>query len=215
MVNIRVTISVNWVYTPSIMKNKQRFILLTILTIVFFFFSVSYYLYNTYGPGRESPRNIVIRSTQLNSTVTVSPKDKKPFDCSVYYEKQIIEMLDPKIKDNVLIYQTLKDRCTVSLKTYFNDFTNDGCDEVILITSGAGCASCHAQQLLIFKDDQLIFEKGGSDLIFTLNPDKQDEFTLQSYKSIPPADSTKYTYKYNKTNGNFDLQSDVKLKYIK
>lgn len=74
------------------------------------------------------------------------------------------------LKDNAFALGILKEKCLwlMDHSTLIADFDGDGKDEIAMITSGAGCGSCHGQEIRIIKDNKVVFYKEGWE--FTIRP---------------------------------------------
>lgn len=83
-----------------------------------------------------------------------------------------------KVQNNKTAIKIIEDNCLWVLNSSLADFDGDGKDEIAMITSGAGCGSCHGQEIRIIKNDEIIFYKEGED--FSILPAKNfTGFTLE------------------------------------
>lgn len=74
------------------------------------------------------------------------------------------------LKESTFALGILKEKCLWLMEhsTLLADFDGDGKDEIAMITSEAGCGSCHGQEIRIIKDNEVIFYQDGWE--FTIRP---------------------------------------------
>src|SRR3989339_1206230 len=81
-------------------------------------------------------------------------------DSELYLDK-----LNERVKNNPTALTVIKDKCLWVLHDEFFDATGDEKKELFMITSGAGCGSCHGQELYVFSDEKEVFHFSGQDIL--------------------------------------------------
>ncbi|MEK7453144.1 MAG: hypothetical protein AAB614_02820 [Patescibacteria group bacterium] len=137
--------------------------------------------------------------------------------------KSGLERSASRVDSNKTVIEIVKNNCLwISDSSFTTDFDGDGTKEVVLVTVGAGCVSCHAQEIHIIKDDKVIFYQDGSDFIikqekdfvgFTLQhpvtslpPDPGDEYVIESYKAKIGADGIDGFDKISEERKQYDFK---------
>lgn len=69
-----------------------------------------------------------------------------------------------KANNNQKALSILKENCLWLLEAKIEDYDGDNQNEIAMVTSGAGCGSCHGNILYIIKDDRVIFQKEAEDI---------------------------------------------------
>lgn len=64
-----------------------------------------------------------------------------------------------EVDGNQKAISVLKEKCLWLFGTLKEDFDGDGEKEILMVTSGADCSSCHIKDIYIIKGNELIFEK--------------------------------------------------------
>lgn len=124
----------------------------TLVVIVTFYTLIGILLFL----GSSEPREKAVITGSLSP-----PIDK---ECERLVSAQF-EDARARVQNNTLALEIVKKECLqVMPATLIADFDGDGQKEIAMITAGAGCRSCHAQELRIIKDNEVIFEKEGNDL---------------------------------------------------
>ena len=82
-----------------------------------------------------------------------------------------LKELPEEVRANEKVITKLEEKCLWVLDTQNIDLNNDGLEELILTTSGAGCVSCHAQHVFVYSKNLLIFESDMYDGIVSPEPD--------------------------------------------
>ena len=77
-----------------------------------------------------------------------------------------LEEAGKEVRGNKRAIELLEKNCLWLFNTQFHDLTGDKEDELIMITSGAGCASCHWNRIYILSEDKIIFQKDVEDVWF-------------------------------------------------
>lgn len=90
-------------------------------------------------------------------------------ECDSSYHEHLWEA-KIKVDNNETALEILKQNCLQILNVVETDFDGDREKEIAMITSGAGCVSCHGQEVRIIKGDKVIFYKEGEN--FTVLPTK-------------------------------------------
>lgn len=132
--------------------------------------------------------------SDADASFTLEVKDQIKNQLSIRCKKRVKETIEEeckrivdsgledsgsKIDSNKTAIEIVKKDCLwISDSSFMTDFDGDGRKEVVLVTVGAGCGSCHAQEIRIIKDDKVIFYKDGSDFIIELT-NNPIGFTLQ------------------------------------
>lgn len=104
----------------------------------------------------------------------IPEKDRPLINSSKYYQDAACgELVASQKEEANLILQNndfalkiLEDKCLWMMgdTTRLDDFDGNGKkDEIAMITSGAGCGSCHGQEIRIIKNNEIIFYKTGID----------------------------------------------------
>lgn len=129
-------------------------------------------------------------------------------ECKYVFDRQL-EDSKLKVGNNKTAIEIIKNKCFLILdSSVIADFDGDGQKEIAMITSGAGCGSCHAQEIRIIKGDEVIFYKDGSDFMIKL-ADDLNGFTLQySVISLPPNPGDEYIIEsYKARKGGIGLEA--------
>jgi len=149
-----------------------------------------------------SGRNIK-QPPQDNSSMVKTETDADLFlkECpdDLYFES-----LPDKVKNNQAIINLLNNNCLWVLKTDIFDVTEDGISEILLTTTQAGCASCHAHIIYIFKGDELIFQRDGDDALVKRSKnstgfDFKTPLRKQDEALCCPSEGVVTVYKYSPT----------------
>lgn len=142
-------------------------------------------------------------------------------ECNLVFNK-LLEGTKLLVDNNQTAIDIVKDKCLMVLSRNSSviDFDGDGEKEIVLVTSGAGCGSCHSQEIRIINDDKVIFHKEGSDFKVTF-PGDSGRFTLEyPIDSLPPCPGDEYLIGNYKArigeNGlvSFDKLSEEKRPYV-
>src|SRR3989338_10982951 len=127
--------------------------------------------------------------------------------------KRIVDYQSEHAKSGVLNNKTaveiIKEECLLVLdSSIIADFNGDNKNEIAMITSGAGCGSCHAQEIRIIKDDKVIFYKNGSDFTIKLTNNPIGFILEYPEKSLPPSPGDEYVIEgYKAIKGEGGLES--------
>lgn len=70
-----------------------------------------------------------------------------------------LEEASKEVDGNKKAISILKENCLWLLGTEHEDFDGDKKKEILMVTSGAGCGSCHVKNTYIIKNEEIIFEK--------------------------------------------------------
>lgn len=143
------------------------------------------------------------------STTTIAfEPDINPIteECKYVFNNQL-EYTKSRVDNNKTAIEIIKNKCLQVVNSSFvADFDRDGQNEIVMITSGAGCGSCHAQEIRIIKDDEVIFYKDGEDFRTNLTKDLMG-FTIQypvTDLSYPEAGYIIESYKMKKDGSGLE-----------
>ena len=146
--------------------------------------------------------------SMLNKCNTIAEECKRIVDNQLEDSKS-------KVDNNKTAIEIVKKGCfSVLGSSVVADFDGDGQKEVVMVTGGGGCGSCHAQEIHIIKGDKVIFYKDGSDFTIKLTnnpigfileypekslpPSPGDEYVIESYKAIKGESGLESFYSYSK-----------------
>lgn len=175
-------------------------------------------------------RNYVSQSYQnttfpmIASTPTITPKsdiNAITEECKYVFNKQL-EYTKSRVGNNKTAIEIIKNKCLQILNfSFMADFDRDGQNEIVMITSGAGCGSCHAQEIRIIKGDKVIFYKDGSDFRINLTKDPigftiqypvidlsepEAGYIIESYKIKRGGNGLEAFYKFNEEKKSYDFK---------
>ena len=145
--------------------------------------------------------------SMLNKCNTIAEECKRIVDNQLEDSKS-------KVDNNKTAIEIVKKGCfSVLGSSVVADFDGDGQKEVVMVTGGGGCGSCHAQEIHIIKGDKVIFYKDGSDFTIKLTnnpigfileypekslpPSPGDEYVIESYKAIKGESGLESFYSYS------------------
>lgn len=168
----------------------------------------------------ESKKYIEIAdSSDTSEQPSIKKQKAMEEECHYVINKQL-EYSKSIVNNNNTTIEIIKNNCLqVDDSSFTTDFDKDGQKEVVLITAGAGCVSCHIQEIRIIKDNKVIFYKDGSDFWlklvndhsgFTLQypvtdlSDPESGYIIESYKAKISVNGVEY----------FDKVSEEKKSYV-
>lgn len=120
-----------------------------------------------------------------------------------------------KLKNNQTAINILKE-CYWLMDVVFGDFNGDKEEELAMIVSGVGCVSCNGNDLYIIKNDKVIFEKSGEDLIIKPLKDNSGFMLKEPIRKNEealccPSEGTVLTYKFDKEKNEFIIMGEPRI----
>ncbi|OGD24189.1 hypothetical protein A2Z10_03000 [Candidatus Azambacteria bacterium RBG_16_47_10] len=184
----------------KIIYNPISPVLFTIILFIIIFQSEDFRFLNhgTYKVTTPSTQALGVNQKVINE------------ECERIVDSQL-ERSGYKVDKNKTAIEIVKSNCLwISDSSFTTDFDADDQMEIVMITFGAGCGSCHAQEVRIIKDDKVVFYKEGSDFAITL-ANEFTGFVLQyPEKSLPPNSGDKYIIEgYKAVMGDEGLESFI------
>lgn len=168
-------------------------------------------------------------ASQSNTPTQISDKKQNTIteEC-----KRIVDYLweDSKfvVHNNQTALEIIKKECLQLIPTSTTaDFDGDNQDEIVMITSGAGCVSCHGQEIRIIKGNKVIFYKDGLDFIikpvkdfagFILQYPVEDlstpeaGYVIESYKMKRGGSGLETFYKFNEEKKSYVIKTEQSQK---
>ncbi|MCD6225742.1 hypothetical protein J7J95_01520 [bacterium] len=111
------------------------------------------------------------------------------------YESELIEkqrcqdvqyhfdILSEETKKHTEIMRKLKEKCQDPLQDEVVDLNNDGNMEILILTSNAGCVSCHYRWAYIYYNGELRLIKSGHELEIVSEPERNGFYVIEGILS--------------------------------
>ena len=134
---------------------QSRFI--KIILIVLLVVCEGFFIYLAYFVVTQSPKN----AQQQNTKIEASDQFSDEVRCAD--QNLRLDEASEKVNGNPKALSILKEKCLWLMRAENEDFDGDGKKELLIYASGAGCGSCHLQDIYIIKDNEVIFYKLADD----------------------------------------------------
>lgn len=109
-------------------------------------------------------KNAVLGSN-TKASEKVKPSITQPFTCN--YDLRLSEAAK-KLNNNHAALNIIKQNCLWLFGSLSADLEQKGTDNLIFWASGAGCVSCHAQQLYVLSGNKIVAQKDLDDPIISM-----------------------------------------------
>ncbi|GEM_PF-6278264 len=133
-------------------KIRPQFIRVIIIILIIFLAEIL-----IYSIADRDPKKVQQQITKIE----VSDQFSDEVRCSD--QNLRLDEASEKVNGNQKALSILKEKCLWLMRVENEDFDGDGKKELLIGASGAGCGSCHLQDIYIIKDNEVIFYKLADD----------------------------------------------------